>query len=209
MDTTYLVRYGLAHHVGRFASESGDLERGRAVVVRTPRGLELGRVMARPRAAGAPLPDFARVVRVAGPDDLERARQAERERPRRLEECERVFREGVWPILLVDVEVLPDLDAPEPGRGRVLVHYLGPHQLDTAGLRLALRNDHGLDVGFEPVGRDAPDAESEPESAGCGACGEGGDCGSTSGGCGTGHGGACAGCTVKDLVARRRSPVPA
>ena len=45
MELSYLIRYGLWHQVGRFASDSPDLERGQTVVVRSHRGTELGEVL--------------------------------------------------------------------------------------------------------------------------------------------------------------------
>ncbi len=107
-----------------------------------------------------------------------------------------IFHDGTWPIALIDVEVLPDLEGNRPGR--VVVHYLGPHHLDTAGLSAVFRNDHGLDAIFEPVGCDEPEEfAAEDEAAGCGSCGSGGGCGSSSGGCGTTQGDACSGCAVQ------------
>lgn len=207
MGVVYLVRYGLMHQVGRFEAgpEIEPLARGASVVVRTPRGLELGEVLTATRSGGGPLPDFARVVRAAGPKDRERARLAWEEQPRCLADCERVFREGTWPIVLIDVEVLADLDGSRPGR--IIVHYLGPHHLDTTGLSAVFRNDHGLDVLFEPAGCDEP--EIEEAEASCGSCGEGGGCGSASGGCGSESGGACSGCAVKGLVGQRRQALHA
>lgn len=192
MDFAYLVRYGLMRRVGRFAADSDALERGQTVVVRSLRGLELGEVLLR-TSAGEVDPDApARVLRPAGPDDLERARRAERERPRRLDACERVFRDGGWPLQLIDVE--PMLD----GRQAVL-HYLGPHRIDADELLPALRAACGLDVLLEPAGLDP---EPEPDAdEGCGSCGTGGGCGS----CGDDqHGGGCSGCAVKDLIRARR-----
>src|SRR4051794_14025986 len=112
MEYAYLVRYGLMHHVGRFLAETDAYDRGQVVVVRSRRGTELGEVLlplappegAAPHAGVSP----ARVLRAAGPDDLEAARRAERARAERFSACDRVFQDGVWPLQLVDVEPLLD-----------------------------------------------------------------------------------------------------
>lgn len=194
MSRAYLVRYGLMHHVGRFSAEPGASHgRGEPVVVRSRRGTELGEVLAELAGTDASAPP----LRVAGPRDFERARLAQCDRPRRLAACEGIFRDGRWPLELVDVEPLLD-DA------RTVLHYLGPHRMDASGLLQALRDRCGLDVVLEPVGRDVPDdveEDGDPDDHGCGSCSSGG------GGCGTGCGseaGGCGGCAVKDLVKDRR-----
>jgi hypothetical protein len=206
MAHLYLIRYGLMAQVGKFTADSADFERGTTVVIRSHRGTELGEVLAPlPSASGDDEPVApARVLRAAGPDDLEQARQAESTRPTRFELCQRFFQDGVWPMELIDVEPLLD-------DRRTVLHYLGPHRLDVSGLLSAFRTTCDLDVMLEPVGRDVPDEEeavAEPEEAGCGSCGsEGGGCGSSGGGCGTGgnasHGG-CSDCGVKKLLTGSR-----
>jgi hypothetical protein len=201
MTRAYHVQYGLARQVGRFLADSDGYTRGQSVVLGTRRGTELGVIIAEAGAADAS-PQTAEILRPAGPEDLARARHAEAQRHLRFDACRRVFDEGTWPIEPIDVEPLLDDD-------RAVLHYLGPHQLDLAGLRAALRVSCGLDLVFEPVGRDVPDPEPEAEpDHGCGHCGsEGGGCGS--GGCGSGSGSdGCSGCTISTLVASRR-PTPA
>ena len=199
MPRAYHVQYGLARQVGRFVADGPGYGRGQAVVIATRRGTELGTVVAEAGTIES-APAMAEILREAGPDDLERARTATAERHRRFDDCRRVFDEGVWPIELIDVEPLLDDD-------RAVLHHLGPHGLDLAGLRAALRVACGIDLVLEPVGRDVPEPEAEPEADhGCGSCGSGGGCGSDSGGCGSGHEGhgGCSGCSVAGLVASRR-----
>lgn len=193
---TYLVRYGLRSHIGRFATddEGLELEPGRVVVVRTARGVELGDIVRRePTAPAGAAPTAAPLLRPAGPDDLDRARRAAADHPHRLAACEAALDGDAWPIVLIDVEPLLD-------DGRTVLHYLGPHHLDASALWRRLRDEAGLDVVLEPVGLDAPDAAAEPEPAGCGSCGSGHGCGS----CGTdpaGHG--CGSCPLPALMGSR------
>jgi cell fate regulator YaaT (PSP1 superfamily) len=207
MERAYLVRYGQMGHVGRFAADCSAYERGQTVVVESARGVELGEVLlglpdgtATPPSAGsAP----ARVLRPAAENDLARAQQVAIERSTRLLACEGVFRNGAWPLELIDVE--PMLE----GR-RTVLHYLGPHRLDTAGLVQALRDTCGLEVWLEPAGRDVADdeAEHDGEAGTCQDCGATGGCGTSNGGCGTKTGteaGGCTSCAVKDLIRNRHT----
>ena len=212
MERWYLVRYGLARHVGRFAAGAADYSRGREVVVRSRRGTELGEVIAPASPPEFPTTDApARVLRDAGDDDRDRGRRAQAERSARFASCRRVLEDGLWPIEVVNAEALLD-DA------RTVIHYLGPHRLDVHGIRAVLRDLCRLDVVFEPVGPDAELSAAVPDDSpthpadegGCGSCGAGGGCG-TEGGCGTadaaGAHGSCSGCAVKSLVSdsRRRT----
>jgi hypothetical protein len=210
MAHTFLIRYGLMAQVGKFSADSADFERGQTVVIRSHRGTELGEVLA--PLSSSPSDEgtgaAARVLRTAGPDDLELARLAESARPRRFELCQRLFQDGVWPMELVDVEPLLD-------DRRTVLHYLGPHRLDVTGLLSAFRSTYDLDVMLEPVGRDVPEdeeigaeAEADAEEGGCGQCGSGGGgCGSGGGRCASdeasSHGG-CSDCGVKKLLAASR-----
>src|SRR5260221_1784043 len=90
MPRYYHVQFGLSRHVGRFAAEAGDLCSGRAVVIRSSRGMELGTVVAEAEAPGE-VADRAEILRVAGPEDIERARRLEFDRHRRFEEFRRIF----------------------------------------------------------------------------------------------------------------------
>jgi cell fate regulator YaaT (PSP1 superfamily) len=198
MGRAYLIRYGLARSLGRFEADSGPLEPGRTVVIRTHRGTELGEVLSEAPPALPSGAEPAPILRIATADDLERAREAATRRSVHFEACLAVFEGGAWPLELVDAEPLLD-------EGRTVLHYLGPHRLDASGLVAAFRDRCGLQVVLEPVGRDVPEPEPEPEPEeehhGCGSCGtSGGGC--SSGGCSSGGG-----CAVKSLVDARRKKV--
>jgi cell fate regulator YaaT (PSP1 superfamily) len=203
MAAQYLVRYGVAGLVGRFSAEGDDYRRGQTVVIRSHRGTELGEVLV-PVESSADGPANPPILRLAGPDDLARARATEEERDDRFARCLSVFQDGTWPLELIDVEPLLD-------PGRTVLHYLGPHRLDVGGILAAFRARCGLDVMLEAVGRDVSD-EDAPEPSGCGQCGHGeGGCGS-SGGCGSADGaehGGCADCGVKSLLAGSRRTLAA
>jgi hypothetical protein len=201
---TYLIRYGIMGHVGRFpASQEFEtlFKRGERVVIQSDRGLELGEILiavngtsaatddrtAEPAAepgavtSGPDAPnDGRRVLRLAGPDDLLQSRHVENARSDRFALCQRVLQDEDWPWELIDVEPLLD------GRSAV-IHYLGPAQIDAAALRARFRVAFNLDVVLEAVGSDPDTAllaamageKDDRHGGGCGACGcdEEGGCG--------------------------------
>ena len=210
-DHSYLIRYGVMRHVGRFSALpvcDSSLERGQLVVIQTDRGVELGEVLIALDGASSPVRDgtgdtpsgangeertdsvsidSSRVLRVAGADDLSLARAAAELRSTRFSVCQRILREGNWPWELVDVEPLLD------GRATIL-HYLGPHQLDVATLRARFRVECDIDVVLEPVGSDLDSDLSAGDAhdgggGGCGSCGcsDGGGCGSAPASVPAGH----------------------
>jgi hypothetical protein len=197
----YLIRYGMMRNVGQFSSDTGGLERGQTVVIRSHRGTELGEVLWEvPRGSDAPLAvGSAAVVRSAEHGDREAGHRLMEERHGRFAACARILDDGPWPIELIDVEPLLD-------EGRTVLHYFGPHNLDVTGLRAIFREQCGLDVVFEPAGRDVIDEPDGSQLAEAG-CGHGcGSCGTDGGGCATSAGGhgSCGDCGVKKLLAQRR-----
>jgi hypothetical protein len=181
-----LVRYGLMGHVGWFVLDAGfgpGVERGRAVVVRTSRGVELGEVLVIPetsnrdgrsRAAEDSVGAF-RVLRSADDDDLALGREVEGLRESRFEACRRIVSEAGWPLELIDVEPLLD--------HTTVLHYVGFDDLDLGPIRARFRASCEFDVGFEDLRADLasatpPPPASAPRKGGCGDC----DCGA--GGCG-------------------------
>lgn len=191
MDSLLLIRYGAMRRIGWFAVDGGSFERGSDVVVQSSRGQELGEILAVESCAESGRVTTGRVLRPACPDDRTRAAELRRDQARRVALCESVFGEGRWPFDLIDVETLLD--------ETTVVYYLGPHGLETEGLRQAFLERHGLTLRFEPAGADEPGEEEADAHGGCGSCGTSG------GGCGSGDGGGCGSCGVKDLVARRRA----
>ena len=208
-----LVRYGLAGRVSWFAADEPAPGRGEAVVLRTPRGMELGEVLkAEPSKAraGEDSVGVFRVLRPADPADLERAAEAGRLRDARFDLCRRIVDEEGWPLELVDVEPLLDLST--------VLHVLPLGDLDPAPVRARFRVSCDFDVHLESLG-DEPEPEPAPAPA-AGRCGDcdcgGGPCsrkaakaradapGPTpkpAGGCGSG----CSSCGVAALRAGARS----
>src|SRR4051794_22462523 len=209
MEFMYFIRYGLMSRVGRFVSDTPGLERGRSVVIQSHRGVELGEILfeVTPSQESPTLPSeavSAKVLRAARTEDLEYARTVELDRPRRFGICEQVFRNGIWPLDMIDVEPLLE-------ERRTVIHYLGPHHLDVEGLRAVFHSRYGLDVILEPAGKDGPALQEETvdddSTQGCGHCSaETGSCHSETG-CHSGSdsmSGGCNDCGIKKLISTRQ-----
>jgi hypothetical protein len=175
----YLIVHGLSGDFGRFrAAAPLDLPRGAEVVVRSDRGLEMGRVLrpATPRhAVYLPNTTVGALLREAGPEDrVLAARRAERA-GELLARGGQLIEELGLPLALLDAEVLLD------GK-RAVVHQVRWGHDDVRELVSTLARE--LDVVIELVDVGGPVVEEPP---GCGSCGSEGGCGScgSGGGCGT------------------------
>jgi hypothetical protein len=182
-DCEFLVHHGAAGHVGRFRSADGDgCTRGDAVVVRSQRGLELGRVLAAAELQRLPFPDgfVGELVRRASAEDFS---LAERGRATGLELCaagERLAVASGLPLAVLDAEVLLD------GRQAVL-HVLKLAACDEGPWLADLGDRHGMILRLHDLAREEPAKDDEHGCTACGAegCGGGGcgSCGSDGGGC--------------------------
>jgi len=169
-----LVQYGRGGFVGRFAARE-PFDRGARVVIRGPRGVEVGTVLC--AADGAARDGDA--LRAATDDD---ATSPEREAELLREASADAEARGL-PLALVDGELTLG--------GALILHGLAWAACDADPLFADLSARFGLSVRFFDLGR-APAPQDAPEPAsGCGkpGCGtEGGGCSScgTGGGCSSG-----------------------
>jgi cell fate regulator YaaT (PSP1 superfamily) len=123
----HLVRYGLLGHVGRFAAaEALRYPRRTRVVVRSPRGLEVGEVLAEPANSDGAFQPVGQILRrMTVQDDLLEAR-LDRRRHEAFAACTSLLAEARVDAALVDVEHLFD------GEG-LFFYFLGdppPHAGD-------------------------------------------------------------------------------
>jgi len=189
-EPVVLVRYGVMGHVGEFRPEAGldrALERGQRVVIQSDRGIELGEVLLRldPPELQPPDPDrgSARLLRVAGTDELASFRRSEELCAERLVQCREILEQGDWPVELLDVE-------PLLGAETIVLHCLYLDDFEPSVLRARFRSECGFDVLFEPLNpafqRQPATAEETPSPSStksrCGDCDCAGDgCGSRGG----------------------------
>ena len=164
-----VVRYGRPGYVGRFAA-CAAYPRGAAVVVRTPRGTELGTVL----GDG----DHAAALAAAGGDVL-RPASADDRTPDAGELLDRatIAADGL-PLTVVDAEVLLD-------RSAGVVHALVWDAFDGDALFADLSATLGYPVRLYDLANAGGPADPPEPSCGSGNCGTG--CG-TGGGCGSGDG---------------------
>jgi hypothetical protein len=183
MTGEYLVYHGCAGHLGRFRTVGpGEFDRDEAVVVRSCRGLELGKLLcpSTPDRLILPDPFVGELLRVATDDDSAAADRY-RDLGRRLFEDGSALADTLGlPFAVVDVEVFLD------GR-QALLHIVRLGPADEGPLLAELGDRHGLIVRlYDLAGEPAPEAEHEHGCSSCGdgGCGEGG-CGSCGDGCGS------------------------
>jgi cell fate regulator YaaT (PSP1 superfamily) len=163
----HLVRYGLLGHVGTFAAvDARRYPRRTRVVVRSPRGLEVGEVLAEPDdRSEASMSDGQILRRMSVQDDLLEAR-LQRRRHEAFDACNQLLTEAAVPAALVDVEHLFD------GEG-LFFYFLGdpPQQANDITRRLAETYEAAIEF------RKFADTLSEGCGPGCGteeAKGQGG-----------------------------------
>lgn len=157
MSTSALVRYGLLAHTAEFTPRSRDpLEVGRACVVQTPRGVELGRVLAL-LPGEEERPGAGAILRAASGEDLERAAELqglrEADRGRAQEVCGDALRVIASERLL--------------GGERLLLYYTAQERVDVPGLLTELSAAFGLEARLAHVGA----RQRAALGGGCGPCG--------------------------------------
>ena len=188
-----LVEYGRLGHVGHFSTDT-PLGRDSSVVVRTPRGVEVGRVLnpTAPFGVGLGRESGGDFVRPATEDDLELADEHATLAEAILAQAAVLC--GAMPVAVVDCEL--------PLEGPAVLHVLSFGACDLGDALQALARQflapvRVLDVSPWP---DAP----EPAKTGCGSgCGSSaGGSGCSSGGCGSsasGDGCSTGGCSRKEV----------
>jgi cell fate regulator YaaT (PSP1 superfamily) len=105
----HVVRYGRLGHVGHFvAADAVRYPRRSRVVIRSPRGLEIGEVLAQPEDEASVIdPDGQILRRMTIQDDLLEAR-LERRRDEAFIACQQLLSEANVSAALLDVEHLFD-----------------------------------------------------------------------------------------------------
>jgi hypothetical protein len=175
----YLVGYGLAGDFGRFRpGRPLTCARGGRVVVRSPRGLEVGVVLREATPGHAlflPNSTVGTLLREATPED-DRQEEAMRGRAARLLDRGTALTESLGlPLELLDAEVLLD-------GGQAVLHFLRGQECDPRPLVSTLSREFEVQVSLV----DLAQPREEEEHHGCGNCGSEGGCGSCgSGGCGS------------------------
>jgi hypothetical protein len=166
-----LVQFGRSGFVGRFTAPA-PIARGERVVVRGPRGVEVGVVLCEPGEKFAPsLSTEGTLLRTATPDDEARvAGLAEREAAL-LTLAAAAATERDLPLTFVDAELTLD--------DRLILHGLAWDACDATPLFEELSARFGLTVRLLDLSQTPVTRDPKPAADGCGKP----DCGSGSGGC--------------------------
>jgi cell fate regulator YaaT (PSP1 superfamily) len=180
----HLVRYGLLGHVGHFlATDAVRYPRRARVVVRSPRGLEVGEVLSGVDPVAADSADGQILRRMSLQDDLLEAR-LQRRRHEAFEACNSLLSESRIEAALVDVEQLFD------GQG-LYFYFLGDPPREALDITRRLAETYEAAVEFRKF--------AETLAEGCGP------------GCGTeeakGQGGcaSCVSCAVASACGTKKN----
>jgi cell fate regulator YaaT (PSP1 superfamily) len=154
----HLVRYGLLGHVGRFAAADAlRYPRRTRVIVRSPRGLEIGEVLAPPEAEAPPVDFDGQILRRMTVQDQLLEARLERRRHEAFEACASLLSASQVDAALVDVEHLFD------GEG-LFFYFLGDPPPQAAAVTRQLSETYEAAVEF----RQFADTLSEGCGPGCG-----------------------------------------
>ena len=180
MSSAYLIQFGKPGFVGCFrAHASRAFARGEGVVIRGPRGVEVGTVLCEPHSRFQGEESEGDILRAVTREDDEAAKQTIAFGREILVIAERGG--AALPLAFVDVEVTLD-------RTAAILHVLPWAECDADPLVADLSERFGIPVRMLDLSR-TPTTKDEPQpAAGCGKP----DCGSSGGGCSScGTGGGC------------------
>ena len=169
--TYYFVRVGALAEI-HLSSALMPLQRGRRVVVRSPRGIEVGEVVSEHRrsdgVASATRVDF-RIVRPTTDSDELLVTRLQRYKGEAIESCRERLRRTGSDAMLLDVDQLLD-------GGTLLMHFLGDIDSCAKGIADEVAGEYESIVRTHHL--------SELLTEGCGPeCGTSAGCGSTCQGC--------------------------
>lgn len=193
MLNAHLVRVGILGQVGRFAAATGEIvPRGRRVICRTARGLEVGQVLATPgdstvdQRAEVDRFDGTLLRRMTAEDDLVVAR-LEKNREQAFAACADLLDQRQLTATLVDVEPLFDGTA-------IYFYFLGEVTPEIDAVTRDLAEEYEAKVQLRQF--------ADALERGCGP-----DCGTeaaSGGGCGTGCGSCSIASACHDASTRRQ-----
>ncbi len=144
-----ITRYGAMGHVGEFFAEFGNLRMGDKCVIRTDRGVEIGRVL----GGAEPCPDdvdtsrfLGEILRKMTSDDHQKLEQIEEvEQPREFEFCKKKIQERSLPMNLTSVEHLF-------GGTKIIFYFLADGRVDFRDLVKDLAQEYRTRIEMRQIG---------------------------------------------------------
>ncbi|MEE2826333.1 MAG: PSP1 C-terminal domain-containing protein [Planctomycetota bacterium] len=184
MSKPYLVKIGLMGMIGRYdAPDYRQYERDAQVICRTPRGLEVGRVLCDLNAPGEAreTEQQGQLLRSTTAADELLLERLQRHRDRAFQACENLLKERQIDAILVDVEHLFDGES-------IFFYFLGevPAQVHDITARLGDLYEQKVkfrkfrDTLRDGCGPGCGTSQSGCSSQGCGQCSLSGGCGARS-----------------------------
>jgi hypothetical protein len=187
----YVASFGKDAALGCFtSSEPIALSRGESVLLRTPRGIEVGEILClaslrQARLLGAQI--RGELMRAIADADRDHLARLERDGQELLDTARRIADETATSVVLLDAELLFDAR-------HAVVQILHADADSLAGFVAKLESQTGIQVRLANLAQPLP---AEPEEHGCGKP----DCGSGEGGCTScSTGGGCSSCSAGDKV---------
>jgi cell fate regulator YaaT (PSP1 superfamily) len=146
----YIVRYGAVRHLGEFASRLRDpLPRSVRVVVRSPRGHEVGEVLCaateRTREYLGLSEEAGHILREASDDDDRKYDEVRKQERDEFRGCQDMIRERNLQMQLIDVEHLF-------GGERLVFYYLAESRVDFRELVKALAGRYRTRIEMRQIG---------------------------------------------------------
>jgi cell fate regulator YaaT (PSP1 superfamily) len=149
MVATYIARHGAMRFLGEYeAVGEACYERGRAVIVRSERGLEVGEVLcpATPQAVGLiSEPTHGQIVRAMTEDDCSQAERIRQNEVQEFQRCSEFIHERHLQMELVDVEHLF-------GGDRVVFYFLAEKRVDFRDLVKDLAREFRTRIEMRQIG---------------------------------------------------------
>jgi len=174
MSSHHLVRFGAVGHIGHFRTVDATWHRrGTRVILRTPRGLECGDVLAPPGNVEAAANDDGKILRAMTVEDHLIQARLQKHRDEAFAACVARLSDRHAGAVLVDVEYLFDGET-------LLFYFLGQPPAEVGRMLEELAESYEAKVGWRSF--------AEAATAGCGpGCGTedatGPGCGSCATGC--------------------------
>lgn len=145
----YVVRFGSMRQLGVMSARGGDsYRRGQTVVVRTPRGTEMGQVLCEATEdalSQMDKPANGNILRLENDGDLAQLARLNAGKEKLLETAWRLIRESGLPMTLVDIEQMLGLE-------RMIVYYVSADRIDFRELVKQLSGEFGTRIEMHQIG---------------------------------------------------------